>query len=495
MRRIKDYNKNKIYVITIIFLFTLFLSFKGFAMNSHSHGTIILLGNKNLTPIIYSDDGVAKGIAVDIAKAIGNEIGYDIEVMAMDWELAQIIVLNGDADGLLHMNPSFERNRLYDFSFPLLKSEFSIFVLDNNVSIRDINDLKGKRVGVEPGGYPSILLLEYDGIEMEVIYDWDTSFRDIISGDLDAIIVDRWIGEYELAQSKISGIKIIEKPVETQYSRIAVKKGDTKTFSLINSGLRKIIEDGTVDKIMEEWKGKRVLYITEDYYRSFLLHSAILFLTLITLISIYFVTKYRRLSKSLEISVKERTEELHQANEMLKAANSKLERISMVDGLTSIENRRAFDIAYNKTWKLCLRERMPLTLIMIDIDYFKIFNDTYGHLIGDEALIKIAKVIKNVIKRPGDLAARYGGEEFVVMLMNTTIEGGKVVAEEIKKRIEELGIENREIKNVITVSLGVASVIPNYKIEPKELIDYADRALYRAKECGRNKVIVWKDDI
>ena len=495
MRRIKDYNKNKIYVITIIFLFTLFLSFKGFAMNSHSHGTIILLGNKNLTPIIYSDDGVAKGIAVDIAKAIGKEIGYDIEVMAMDWELAQIMVLNGDADGLLHMNPSFERNRLYDFSFPLLKSEFSIFVLDNNVSIRDINDLKGKRVGVEPGGYPSILLLEYDGIEMEVIYDWDTSFRDIISGDLDAIIVDRWIGEYELAQSKISGIKIIEKPVETQYSRIAVKKGDTKTFSLINSGLRKIIEDGTVDKIMEEWKGKRVLYITEDYYRSFLLHSAIIFLTLITLISIYFVTKYRRLSKSLEISVKERTEELHQANEMLKAANSKLERISMVDGLTSIENRRAFDIAYNKTWKLCLRERMPLTLIMIDIDYFKIFNDTYGHLIGDEALIKIAKVIKNVIKRPGDLAARYGGEEFVVMLMNTTIEGGKVVAEEIKKRIEELGIENREIKNVITVSLGVASVIPNYKIEPKELIDYADRALYRAKECGRNKVIVWKDDI
>ena len=495
MRRIKDYNKNKIYVITIIFLFTLFLSFKGFAMNSHSHGTIILLGNKNLTPIIYSDDGVAKGIAVDITKAIGKEIGYDIEVMAMDWELAQIMVLNGDADGLLHMNPSFERNRLYDFSFPLLKSEFSIFVLDNNVSIRDINDLKGKRVGVEPGGYPSILLLEYDGIEMEVIYDWDTSFRDIISGDLDAIIVDRWIGEYELAQSKISGIKIIEKPVETQYSRIAVKKGDTKTFSLINSGLRKIIEDGTVDKIMEEWKGKRVLYITEDYYRSFLLHSAIIFLTLITLISIYFVTKYRRLSKSLEISVKERTEELHQANEMLKAANSKLERISMVDGLTSIENRRAFDIVYNKTWKLCLRERMPLTLIMIDIDYFKMFNDTYGHLIGDEALIKIAKVIKNVIKRPGDLAARYGGEEFVVMLMNTTIEGGKVVAEEIKKRIEELGIENREIKNVITVSLGVASVIPNYKIEPKELIDYADRALYRAKECGRNKVIVWKDDI
>lgn len=180
MRRIKDYNKNKIYVITIIFLFTLFLSFKGFAMNSHSHGTIVLLGNKNLTPIIYSDDGVAKGIAVDITKAIGKEIGYDIEVMAMDWELAQIMVLNGDADGLLHMNPSSERNRLYDFSFPLLKSEFCIFVLDNNVSLRDINDLKGKRVGVEPGGYPSILLLEYDGIEIEEVYKFDKSYEEFL---------------------------------------------------------------------------------------------------------------------------------------------------------------------------------------------------------------------------------------------------------------------------------------------------------------------------
>jgi diguanylate cyclase (GGDEF)-like protein len=98
---------------------------------------------------------------------------------------------------------------------------------------------------------------------------------------------------------------------------------------------------------------------------------------------------------------------------------------------------------------------------MIDIDNFKLFNDTYGHLSGDQTLIRIAEVIKGVIKRPGDFAARYGGEEFVVMLMNTTAEGAAFVAEEIRTRIEELGIENREIKNVITVSLGVASVVPD----------------------------------
>jgi diguanylate cyclase (GGDEF)-like protein len=163
----------------------------------------------------------------------------------------------------------------------------------------------------------------------------------------------------------------------------------------------------------------------------------------------------------------------------------------MLDGLTAIENRRAFDIIYQRAWKLSLREGKPLSLIMIDIDHFKLFNDTYGHLSGDQALIRIAAVIKGVIKRPGDLAARYGGEEFVVILANTTAEGAAIVAEEIRKRIEELGIENEQKESVNTVSLGVASVVPDINMEPDELIANADRALYKAKESGRNKVIVW----
>lgn len=191
--------------------------------------------------------------------------------------------------------------------------------------------------------------------------------------------------------------------------------------------------------------------------------------------------------------MKERTKELHHTNEMLRDANLKLERISMIDGLTSVENRRAFDLEYHKAWKMSQREGMPLALIMIDIDRFKIFNDTYGHLSGDQALIRIAEVIKAVIKRSSDLVVRFGGEEFVVMLMNTTAEGAAVVAEEIRKRIEDLGIENEETENVITVSLGIASVVPDNELAPNELIDAADRALYKAKEDGRNKVTVWEN--
>jgi diguanylate cyclase (GGDEF)-like protein len=284
----------------------------------------------------------------------------------------------------------------------------------------------------------------------------------------------------------------VEEPIETQYSRIAVKKGDIETLELINSGLIDLTEDGTVDRIMKQWQGKRVVYITEDYYRTLLLRSILLILLSVTIVVIYLLIKYQRLSKKLRDSVNERTEELNRVNNMLIAANVILEQISMIDGLTSIENRRAFDIAYQKTWRLCMRERMPLALIMIDIDHFKVFNDTYGHLAGDQALIRIAEAIKDVIRRPGDLAARYGGEEFVVMLMNTNGEVVEIVAEKIRRKVEELGIKNEKINTVLTVSLGVASIIPNDKMAAEKIIDSADKALYKAKEDGRNKIVVWQ---
>ncbi len=491
MKSKRSCNNNRAYIIAVILflsLLNLFLPINGFAASFDSRDSLILLGNENLVPVVYNDNGEAKGVAVDIAKAIGDRIGIDVKVLALNWEEAQTMVLNGEADGLLQINPSPERERIYDFSEPLLKSEFSIFVQSDNVTLNSIDDLRGKNVGVEAGGYMINLLRVYQEINIVMINDWKSSLKNLVAGNLDAIVADRWHGEYALAQSGFKGIRVIDNPIETQYSRIAVRKGDTETLALINSGLKEITEDGTVDKIMEQWQGKRVVYLTEDYFQSFYLRTVSLFLLLIALVAIYFVRKYRKLSKKLEASVKERTEELHRANEMLKAANLKLERISMIDGLTSIGNRRAFDIAYNRTWKMCLRERMPLALIMIDIDNFKLFNDTYGHLSGDQTLIRIAEAIKGVIKRPGDLAARYGGEEFAVILKSTTAEGAAVVAEEIRTRIEELRIENREIKNVITVSLGVASVVPDNEMAPYELIDAADRALYKAKEDGRNCV-------
>jgi len=457
----KSLTKNRAYIVIaiVLILLTLLLPLSNFAKNNKNEKKLILLGNNNLAPIVYDDNGTAKGVAVDIVKAIGEKIGYEVKVLAANWEQAQTMVLNGEADGLLQINPSPERKESYDFSSPLLKSEFSLFVHSGNVTIKNIDDLKSKRVGIEAGGYPSSLLVNKP-IDQKTIYDWETSFKELSSGDLDAIIVDRWIGEYELAKNRVKDITVLEKPIEMQYSRIAVRKGDSETLSLINDGIKQISEDGTLDKIMKQWQGKRVLYLTEDYLHLFYLRTISIFLLLIAVIAMLFVRKYRKLSQKLEANMKERTEELNLTNERLKEANLKLERISMIDGLTSIENRRALDIAYKKAWELSISEKTPLALVMIDIDHFKIYNDYYGHLSGDQALIKIAEVIKGVISGADDIAARYGGEEFVVLLRNTTLEYATIIAEKARKKVEQLGIKNESNKALLTISLGVASIIP-----------------------------------
>lgn len=225
-------NHSRIYIITaisILFLLNLFLPSSGFAVNSDSHDTLVLLGNEKMAPIVYNDNGT--GLVVDIAEAIGDKIGCEIEVMAINWEQAQMMVLNGEADGLLQINPSPERNKVYDFSSPLLRSDFSIFVQSDNMTLKTIDDLRDKHVGAEAAGYPRTLLQEYDTVNIEIILDWESSFRDLSEGKLDAIIVDRWIGEYELARSRIDGIKIVENPVEiSPYKLIATPEKMRQTF-------------------------------------------------------------------------------------------------------------------------------------------------------------------------------------------------------------------------------------------------------------------------
>lgn len=299
----------------------------------------------------------------------------------------------------------------------------------------------------------------------------------------------RWIGEYELARSKVTGIQIIEEPIETKYSGIAVKKGNGELLSLINAGLKEMKEDGTMIDILGDWQGKKVIYLTEESIRSIFLYTTIVILILILLVTLYLVNKFRKLNKKLELDAMERNQELYETNELLRKANAELEKISMVDGLTNISNRRYFDIVLQKAWRIGMRERRPLALIMIDIDNFKMFNDTYGHLAGDQCLKSVADVIKKAVKRSGDFVARFGGEEFIAFLSNTTEHGASIVAEEIRVKIENLGIKQEKIATVVTVSLGVAATIPDKNTHPDNLINAADQALYQAKKYGRNIVV------
>ncbi|WP_017753409.1 PAS domain S-box protein [Calidifontibacillus oryziterrae] len=178
------------------------------------------------------------------------------------------------------------------------------------------------------------------------------------------------------------------------------------------------------------------------------------------------------------------------AEEKLEQANAMLHRLSTIDGLTGVANRRAFDARLEIEWNHCNLIAKPLSLIMLDIDYFKPYNDVYGHLGGDECLKAVASAIQHTLERSTDFFCRYGGEEFSVILPETDKNGANKVAEKIRTAIEALQIPHQEssISQWVTVSVGSATIIPNLNSSPTDLISYADKAVYQAKKDGRNCV-------
>ncbi|WP_347278208.1 diguanylate cyclase [Leptolyngbya sp. FACHB-541] len=178
-----------------------------------------------------------------------------------------------------------------------------------------------------------------------------------------------------------------------------------------------------------------------------------------------------------------------QAEEALRRTNLELKRLVNSDGLTQIANRRCFDQVLQQEWQRLRREQLPLSLILCDVDFFKRYNDHYGHLNGDDCLKRVAQAIGQSIKRPADLAARYGGEEFAVILPNTDSKGAIYVAQCIQNAMADLQIPHKssQVSEFVTVSIGIASAIPHSHHDGLEsLITTADKALYAAKEKGRN---------
>lgn len=193
-----------------------------------------------------------------------------------------------------------------------------------------------------------------------------------------------------------------------------------------------------------------------------------------------------QITRQLAIAIKQ-AELYHTIEE----SNRKLTELTVIDSLTGIANRRKFDEYLESEWLRLAREKAPLSLILCDIDYFKLYNDTYGHQAGDRCLQQVAQTIKKTVKRPADLTARYGGEELAVILPNTTPEGAKKVAQDIRQQVQALQIahENSTVSPYVTLSLGVASCIPERDSSTQDLLVQADQNLYKAKKRGRNQVV------
>lgn len=198
-----------------------------------------------------------------------------------------------------------------------------------------------------------------------------------------------------------------------------------------------------------------------------------------------------RTKQELERMVQERTLELEITLRELNEANRKLTEKALVDSLTQLSNRRAFDKRLSAEGRLSRRQHTPLSLLMLDIDRFKGINDTYGHLAGDEILRQVAELLQSQLKRPSDLLSRFGGEEFAIILPNTSAEGAVQLAEQIRQAVMNMDIEWEGIAIPLTISAGVSAAVITTDGHPTELLEQADKALYQAKQTGRNKVCLY----
>jgi diguanylate cyclase (GGDEF)-like protein len=192
-------------------------------------------------------------------------------------------------------------------------------------------------------------------------------------------------------------------------------------------------------------------------------------------------------------NLKAREQELVGVTEQLRRLNRDLERLAVLDELTGAANRRLFNLMLHQEWGRAAREVQSVALVMVDIDFFKNYNDRYGHQSGDECLQQVAAALGSVAQRSGDQVARYGGEEFVVLMPHTGLTGAVIVAEKLRKRVEDLHITHAAspVASHVTISLGVAAGIPERRTTPDALLAAADHALYEAKRNGRNCVKVY----
>lgn len=447
---------------------------------------LIFLGNDSLAPILFEEDDTSKGVVADITKELSKKMGMPIKVELMKWDEAQTLFLSGYGDALLRINRTEDREKVYGFSSPLLISEFALFVRYGDRRIRGLEDLTGKTVGIQAMGYISSVLEEMENVEVKAMKDLASGFLSLEKRELDAIILDRWIGAYELARSRAGGISILSSTVREETSHIAVRKENTALLEKINDGLRQMDLDGSMEKILYNWQGKKIRYVTEDHYMNLLLTGMVWVMIVLLAGAVYSVSKFRNLSVQLKEDVENRTRDLEEAKKKLEEVNGELLLQSLLDPLTGIPNRRYFGEVFHRIFEKSIAEKKPLALLILDIDNFKEFNDTHGHLAGDRCLKKAAETIRRFSEEKGGFAARYGGEEFVVILEKTA-EEAQSFGLKLLNLIEKEEIEAGEKKTHITVSVGFSSLSLQFQ-STEEMFHAADEALYQAKESGKNQI-------
>ncbi|UUX48865.1 transporter substrate-binding domain-containing protein [Nisaea acidiphila] len=288
----------------------------------------LFLGNHSIPPLIYHVNGEARGLVVDVMRELAGISAEPLAFDTDDWSRAQDRVKEGEAQGLVQLNKNAEREEFLLFSKPLVTSEFTIFRRHDRSDIRDLPSLYGKTVGAEAGGFPRSILARHPQIFVDRIDSWAEGFRRVQRGELDAVLVDRWVGEFILAEEKISGVTVVDPPVETLESHIAVRRDLPELLAAVNDGLDRLRANGTMDQILSRWRGERVIYVTEsEYFLSKIVYALFALLCVMAFGLVWALSERQRAFDRLrgqrdllEARVQQRTSELRTEKERAEAA-------------------------------------------------------------------------------------------------------------------------------------------------------------------------------
>jgi diguanylate cyclase (GGDEF)-like protein len=456
---------------------------------------VVFFGSdQNYAPLEMAIDnqpyGLSYGYIELFNKILPIEFKYKVEPM---WKDTYQSLVDNKIDLLTMVKATDDRKKDLAFSSPYIELESAIIVSKLTTDINNIKDLANKRLAVVEG-YFWVELLErnYPNVELVFVPSLAKGLEKVAFGSADAMLETYATATYYLHEKAISNLRVAGyAPFKTVYS-FAVNKDQEHLLSIINKLLMAIPKD-IKQEIYASWINldHTETFVPRKYYL-----ASLIILALASLISIgllIFNTTLRlavkqktlelqKMNTALEIKVKNRTQQLESANE-------KLNELVNIDGLTNIYNRRKLAKHITEWEKRALLSECSISVMMLDVDFFKAYNDFYGHLEGDKCLKKIALFLSKYIEHNDQLLVRYGGEEFLLFFPDMTQREAIILQEKIQEHLAKLNIEHKasEISERITLSIGISIGILNSNTPFEKFLHAADAALYRAKMNGRNR--------
>lgn len=487
------------------------------------HPVIRIGVDRAYKPVEYIENDVHKGLSADYLDLLSKKLGIRFETVSHpQWKSTLHALQHKDIDALSAVYRTRSRDDYMAFSDSFVSLDTAIITSTHSNNRLELSDLSHRRVAVVSGYFwEDILRAEHPDIVIVNVPNLATGLQEVAFGTVDALFsslaaATQYIEENRISNLRVAGIT----PYKSTY-HIGVRNDWPELAGILNKALRSI----TVDErraIESRWfKLNRLAELRDSPAYVWLLVSIVL--TVFGMFVIGSVWNYQlrlkvkqrtqelkqelnqrkiteqalQLAKQeLERKVEERTQRLSdtvdnliQSQEALEKANRQLHDIANRDGLTRIANRRSLDAAFDKALENTRNNQIPLTFILVDIDFFKRYNDHYGHQEGDRCLQQIAKTLAQRAKRQGEVAARYGGEEFALLLPGVSADEAQLLAQQVLSDITRLSIPHAmsEAGDVVSASLGVASVIPSEQTDVKNIVQWADQALYASKNNGRNQ--------